>query len=63
MNEGVLAEWLVSDGSEIKAGAPLYSMESDKSVVEIESPAAGRLKIGVPAGAVCQVGAVLGEIL
>ena len=47
----------------VKAGEPLYSLESDKSVVEIESPATGRLRIGAKAGEVYQVGAVLGEIL
>ncbi len=63
MDEGTLAEWLVADGAPIKEGEPLYSLESDKSVMEIESPATGRLKINAPAGEVYQVGAVLGEIV
>lgn len=63
MNEGTLAEWLVADGAPVKEGDPLYSLESDKSVVEIESPATGRLKIGATAGEIYQVGAVLGEIV
>ncbi|MEO7937781.1 MAG: lipoyl domain-containing protein [Burkholderiaceae bacterium] len=63
MNEGTLAEWLAHDGATVKEGEPLYSLESDKSVVEIESPATGRLRIGAKAGEVYQVGAVLGEIL
>lgn len=63
MNEGTLTEWLVADGAEINEGEPLYSLESDKSVMEIESPATGRLKIGAQAGEVYQVGAVLGEIV
>lgn len=62
MEEGTLAEWLVADGAQIKAGDPLYVLESDKSTMEIESPATGRLKIGASAGAVYPVGAVLGEI-
>ena len=63
MDEGKLAEWLVADGAEIRAGDPLYMLESDKSVMEIESPATGRLKIGAQAGEVYQVGAVLGQIV
>ncbi len=63
MNDGMLTEWLVADGAEIAEGAPLYSLESEKSVVEIESPASGRLRIGAKAGEVYQVGAVLGHIV
>jgi pyruvate/2-oxoglutarate dehydrogenase complex dihydrolipoamide acyltransferase (E2) component len=62
MNEGILAEWLVPDGGEIQAGQPLYTLESEKSVQEIEAPASGKLKIIVQAGQTCQVGTVLGEI-
>jgi pyruvate/2-oxoglutarate dehydrogenase complex dihydrolipoamide acyltransferase (E2) component len=63
MNEGTVAEWLSSDGSEVKQGEPLFSLESEKSVVEIESPASGRLTILQPAGSVLGVGTVLARIL
>ncbi len=62
MEEGRVAEWLLPDGAEVKQGQPLYSMESDKSVQEIESPASGRLKILAPAGESYHVGHVLAEI-
>jgi pyruvate/2-oxoglutarate dehydrogenase complex dihydrolipoamide acyltransferase (E2) component len=62
MNEGTIAEWLVADGAEVAQGAPLYSLESEKSVQEVEAPASGRLRILKPAGEVCPVGTVLGEI-
>lgn len=62
MNEGTVAEWLVADGAEVVQGQPLYSLESEKSVQEIEAPAAGRLKILKPAGEVYAVGTVIGEI-
>ncbi len=62
MEEGTLTEWLVADGATVKAGEPLYSLESDKSVVEIEAPASGRVRIKAKAGETYQVGAVLGEI-
>jgi pyruvate/2-oxoglutarate dehydrogenase complex dihydrolipoamide acyltransferase (E2) component len=62
MEEGVLAEWLASDGGEVRQGQALYSLESDKSIQEIEAPASGRLKIIAPAGETYRVGHVLAEI-
>jgi len=62
MNEGVLAEWLVADGSAVKEGDPLYSIESDKSVNEVESPATGTLKILAAPQETYEVGTVLGYI-
>ncbi len=63
MNEGSLSQWLIADGATVKEGEPLYALESEKSVQEIESPASGTLKILVPPGEVYPVGTVLGEIL
>jgi pyruvate/2-oxoglutarate dehydrogenase complex dihydrolipoamide acyltransferase (E2) component len=63
MNEGVIAEWLVQDGSAVREGQPIYSIESDKSVQEIESPASGMLRIIGRVGETYQVGAVIAEIL
>jgi len=62
MNEGVLAEWLVPDGGQAVEGEPLYTLESDKSTQEVESPATGKLRIAAPVGETYQVGAVLGSI-
>ena len=62
MNEATLAEWMVADGAAVSEGQPLYALESDKSVQEIESPASGTLKILAQVGEVYEVGAVLGEI-
>ena len=62
MNEGTLAEWLVADGGAIQQGQPLYSLESEKSVQEIEAPASGTLKIIKQAGEIYEVGTVIGEI-
>lgn len=62
MNEGTLAEWLVPDGASVTEGQPLYALESDKSVQEIESPANGTLKIIATVGQVYQVGDVLATI-
>lgn len=62
MNEATLAEWCLPDGASVTEGQTLYSLESDKSVQEIESPASGTLKILAQVGEVYQVGAVLAEI-
>ena len=48
MNEATLAEWMVADGAAVTEGQPLYALESDKSVQEIEAPASGKLKIIAP---------------
>ena len=58
-----LAEWLVEDGGTVKVGQPLYSLELDKSVQEIESPASGTLKVIAPAGEVYEIGALIAEII
>jgi pyruvate/2-oxoglutarate dehydrogenase complex dihydrolipoamide acyltransferase (E2) component len=62
MEEGTLAEWLLSDGADVKEGQVLYSLESDKSIQEIEAPASGKLKIIASPGVVYKVGDVLAEI-
>lgn len=62
MNEGVLAEWLVADGGQAVEGEPLFSLESDKSTNEVESPATGTLKILKETGETYEVGTVLAII-
>lgn len=62
MSEGAIAEWLVEDGAVVTAGQPLFSLESDKSVQEIESPASGKLRILAQPKETYAVGTVLGEI-
>lgn len=62
MNEGIIAEWLAVDGSNVEKGQPLYSLESEKSVQEIEAPVTGTLRIILPPGESYPVGTVIGEI-
>jgi pyruvate/2-oxoglutarate dehydrogenase complex dihydrolipoamide acyltransferase (E2) component len=62
VNEANLVEWMVADGASVAKGDPLYALESEKSVQEIEAPADGVLKIIKPAGEVYEVGTVIGEI-
>lgn len=62
MTEGALAEWLVDDGGQAVEGQPLFSLESDKSTNEVESPATGTLRIYKQVGETYEVGTVLGII-
>ncbi len=62
MQEGTLAAWLVADGGTVREGEPVYTLELEKSTMDVEAPAAGVLKrIGV-AGTTYKVGAVIAEI-
>lgn len=59
---GTLAQWLHEDGAAVKQGEPLYTLESDKAVEEIESPASGTLRIRAEAGSSYAIGHLLAEI-
>jgi pyruvate/2-oxoglutarate dehydrogenase complex dihydrolipoamide acyltransferase (E2) component len=63
MTEGVLAEWLVADGAEVKEGDPIYVLETGKATQDIQSPAAGKLVHKAPAGETYAVGTDIGEIV
>lgn len=60
--EGTLAEWLVEDGAIVEEGEAIYSLETDKSVQDIEAPVAGKLTQKVAAGETYDVGTEIGEI-
>jgi pyruvate/2-oxoglutarate dehydrogenase complex dihydrolipoamide acyltransferase (E2) component len=60
LTEGEVAKWLVAEGDEIEEDAPLVEIQTDKTTVEIPSPAAGRVaRILVAEGDVVPVGTVL----
>jgi pyruvate/2-oxoglutarate dehydrogenase complex dihydrolipoamide acyltransferase (E2) component len=60
--EATLTEWLVADGEAVEQGQPLYTLELDKSVQEVESPASGTLKIQAETGGVYEIGTLIAEI-
>lgn len=62
MEEAVLTEWLVADGGRVEVGATLYSLETDKSVQEVEAPVAGTVRIVGVTGETYPVGALIGSI-
>src|SRR3954452_12903456 len=60
LTEGEIARWLVSEGQEIVEDDPLVEIQTDKTTVEIPSPAAGKVaRILVAEGDVVPVGTVL----
>jgi hypothetical protein len=62
MQEGTLTTWLVPNGSTVVEGQPIYTLELEKSTMDVESPAAGVLMhVGV-AGTTYKVGEVIGAI-
>src|SRR5207253_1655090 len=50
MVEGILVEWLVSDGDAVTTGTPIYLIETDKVENQIEAPTAGVIRTIAAAG-------------
>jgi pyruvate/2-oxoglutarate dehydrogenase complex dihydrolipoamide acyltransferase (E2) component len=60
LTEGEVARWLVSEGQEVAEDDPLVEIQTDKTTVEIPSPAEGTVtRILVDEGKVVPVGTVL----
>jgi pyruvate dehydrogenase E2 component (dihydrolipoamide acetyltransferase) len=60
LTEGEVARWLVAEGDEVGEDQPLVEIQTDKTTVEIPSPAAGKVSsILVAEGQVVPVGTVL----
>jgi pyruvate dehydrogenase E2 component (dihydrolipoamide acetyltransferase) len=60
LTEGEVARWLVTEGQEIGEDDPLVEIQTDKTTVEIPSPAAGKVaRILVAEGETVAVGTVL----
>jgi pyruvate dehydrogenase E2 component (dihydrolipoamide acetyltransferase) len=60
LTEGEVARWLVAEGQEIGEDDPLVEIQTDKTTVEIPSPAAGKVtSILVAEGETVPVGTVL----
>jgi pyruvate/2-oxoglutarate dehydrogenase complex dihydrolipoamide acyltransferase (E2) component len=60
LTEGEIARWLVAEGDDVAEDQPLVEIQTDKTTVEIPSPAAGKVaQILVEEGKVVPVGTVL----
>lgn len=64
MSEGLLLQWLKSAGETVAAGESIMEIETDKSTMEVESPAAGVVgELLFEPGAVVPVGVEMTHIL
>jgi pyruvate dehydrogenase E2 component (dihydrolipoamide acetyltransferase) len=64
MTVGQVANWLVEEGTPVAKGQVLVEIESDKAVMQVESPAGGVLaRIVVPKGEKVPVGQVIAWVL
>src|SRR5205807_5860264 len=60
LTEGEIARWLVTEGQEIAEDDPLVEIQTDKTTVEIPSPAGGTVaRILAAEGDVVPVGSVI----
>jgi 2-oxoglutarate dehydrogenase E2 component (dihydrolipoamide succinyltransferase) len=62
ITEGILSRWLKPDGAAVKAGEPLFELETDKASNVVPAESTGVLKIVVPEGTTVPVGSTVGTI-
>src|SRR5471032_2127823 len=62
ITSGVLGVWNKPDGTYVKAGDPIFEIETDKVTSEIVAESAGLLKHLVKAGDTVQIGQVVASI-
>ncbi|NQV24098.1 MAG: 2-oxo acid dehydrogenase subunit E2 [Rhodopirellula sp.] len=66
MDEGTFGEWLKVDGEFVEPGEPIFTLESEKSVQEVESVDGGFLRLcpdGPQEGDTVTVGTLIGFLL
>jgi len=63
MTEGKVIQWLKKEGETVQEGETLFTVETDKVALDVESPASGTLlKILVPEGGTAPIAEVIGFI-
>lgn len=60
--EVTLVEWMFGDGEQVSTGEVLYTVETDKTTVEVQAQASGTLRPTGEEGAVYKVGDLIGVI-
>lgn len=60
--EAAVTNWLVSDGGTVQEGALVAEIMTEKVTHEINAPASGTVRIGVPVDGVVKKGDVIGTI-
>ena len=63
MQEGTLIDWLVTDGDTVAIGDIIYTLETEKTTIEIECPFAGTITRIGEAGTTYKVGEPVAEIV
>ena len=73
MTEGTIQKWFKAEGDVIKAGEPLFEVETEKVLYEVESPANGTVAkllypleatvaVGLPVAVIAESGENLAEV-
>lgn len=62
MTEATLTDWHANDGATVEAGKPLYTIEMEKAVNEIEAPVTGTLRIIGHVGETYEIGTLVATI-
>ena len=62
ITEGILARWHKADGSLVKAGEPLFELETDKATSDVPAAGSGVLRIAVKEGETVAIGATVATI-
>jgi pyruvate/2-oxoglutarate dehydrogenase complex dihydrolipoamide acyltransferase (E2) component len=62
MEEATIVRWLRDDGAAVQEGEAIVEIETDKTTAEVESTAAGTLRIVAQEGDVVQAGALIAYI-
>ena len=62
ISEGILARWLKADGESVKAGDPLFELETDKASSVVPASSSGVLKIQTKEGETVAIGATIATI-
>ena len=60
--EMILAEWMFGDGEQVAKGDIIYTLETDKTTLEIEAQSEGKLRILGTDGQSYSVGTLVGTI-
>ena len=64
MSDGVISEWLKNEGDAVQKGEPLFVVETEKAMVDVESTVTGTLaRILTPVGVKVPVGRTVGFIV
>ena len=62
ISEGILARWLKPAGALVKAGEPLFELETDKASNVVPAASTGVLQVNVSEGDTVAIGATIGSI-